>query len=97
MPTNLSLAWVIRSAVVAIGYAIVVAITINCVGNAVAVTVAHRTVAIPAAWLIHPATIAFCPAMGVIEIPRALTFPTAFCPDMAIAAPVPVARCLYIT
>ena len=88
---------IVRCAINAIGDAITVAITVACVGNAVAVAVAHRAVAIPAAAFIHPAAFTFGPATRVIVIAVALAFPMSFVPDMAIAAPIPVAGCPDVT
>ena len=68
---------IVRSAVYAIGHAIAVAITIADVGDAIAIAVTHRRVAIPAAAFVDPAAFAFRPVAGMIVIADALALPMA--------------------
>ena len=84
---------IVRPIIPAVGHTITVAIAITGVRDTIAVSIAHWTVTIPAAALVHPASVAFDPVSRMIEITDALAFPMTPYPDMAITTPIPVTWC----
>ena len=72
---------IIRCAIYAVWHTIAIAVTIDAIGNAIAVTVAHWPgvwlAAIPAAAFVDPAAIAFRPIARMVVVANAFTFPMA--------------------
>jgi hypothetical protein len=80
-----------------IWYAVTVAITIYSIWHAVTIPITERAIFVPAAAFVDPAAIAFGPAVRLVIIASAFTFPVSACPDVAIVPPIPIARCPQIS